>query len=121
MENNMATKLGKIAYNKILLQAEEARDLGFDKLSNDVFASIGSIARDEQIVYNEKDLRDDVSKSIWKIAMDVIAYHDLKSIDIQQMDEVINELSDHIVANIENGLGVLGKIGALEEKLPGEK
>jgi hypothetical protein len=117
----MTTKLGKAAYNKILLQAEEARDLGFDKLSSDVFSSIGSVARDEQIVYNEVDLQNDVSKSIWKIAMDIVAYHDLKSIDIQNIDEVIGELSVHIVSNIENKLGVYGKVGPMEEKLPGEK
>ena len=117
----MTTKLNKTIYGKMVLQAEEARELGLTKLANDVFDAVGVMPREETIVYNEIDLRSDIDVALWKIATDVIAYHDLGSVDIQAIEEVVGELSEKVIAEIEDKLGVGGKIGALEEKVFGEK
>lgn len=117
----MTTKLSKSVYNKIVLQAEEARELGFTKLANNVLSVVGAAPRDEEIIYNEYDLIADADAVLWKIAMNVIAYHDLKSVDIQKIEEVIDELGVLAVSKIENILGVAGDVGKLEEKLIGQK
>jgi hypothetical protein len=117
----MTTKLNKIAYGKMALQAEEARDLGLTKLAGNVFMAIGSVAREEKMAYNEEHLMNDVEAGLWKIAADIIAYHDLDGVDIQKVEAIVDELGERVVASIEKTLGVEGDIGGLEEKVFGQK
>ena len=62
----MSTKLAKAAYDRIVLQAEEARDLGLTKLANSVFEVVGPVAREEKLTYNEEDLVSDAEAVLWK-------------------------------------------------------
>jgi hypothetical protein len=115
------TKLTKHAYNRLMLQAEEAKELGMTNLAGAVFDAIGSVPCDEAVTYNENDLRVDAYKSLWKIAADVVAYHNASGADIIAIDGVVSNMANRIVTAIENELGVEGQIGVLEEKLPGQK
>jgi hypothetical protein len=117
----MSTKLSKVAYNRMSFQAEEARDLGLKQVANGVFGAIGPTPRDAALVYSGDDLNADTHRALWKIASDVIAYHDITDADILEIDGVLKRLSGVVVAAIEEELGVKYKIGALEDKLPGQK
>lgn len=114
--------LKDVIYNKILIQAEEARELGFDKLAEDVLSVMGPISRtdDEQITYSSAEISKDVHQKLWKIAMDYIKFHDVDSVDIQKIDETLKDLGKTISKNIENALGT-SNIGKIEPKLPGQK
>ncbi len=117
----MTTKLNKTAYSKMVLQAEEARELGLKSLADNVFGAVGAVARDEKITYSDEQLANDVNGALWKVAVDIIAYHDLDSIDIQKVDGVIQAIAGNVIEAIEGELGVSDSVGKLEPKLPGQK
>lgn len=120
-------KLNKIAYNKLVLQAQEAKELGLNELADVVLNSIGPTPRDEKeaYVYSSEQLQDDMNKFLWKMAISTAEYHDLKSLDIQKIDEVIKWAAKQVLADLEScmdggdGISRTG-IGPLEPKLPGE-
>jgi len=116
----MTTKLNKAAYDRMVAQAEEAKRLGLEKLANGVFEAVGSFPREEVIEYNSDELANDTYKALWKAACDIIAYHDLKTVDIQRVDELVEHLNAVVITAMETHLGVMGQVGKLEGKLPGE-
>jgi len=115
------TKLNKTAYLKVALQAEEARDIGLKALADSVFGVIGPMPREEALVYGKEALAGDVRQALWKIATDVVAYHDIDSVDIQKIDGAIQALAETVIGTIEHEIGKSDEVGPLEPKLPGQK
>lgn len=115
-------KLNKTVYNKLLLQAQEAKELGLKKLSNIIFNNIGSVPKEDTEIdsFSSLQLKEKVHSSLWKIALDVIKYHDLESVDIQKIDEILVNLAEQVLSEVEVSLGADDKIGPLEPKLFGE-
>lgn len=114
-------KLNETIYNKLLLQGEEARERGMDKLASSIFEAIGSCPEDERKEYTYRELKEDVQRDLWKIAARVLAYYDLQSLDAEVLDKEIVSLAGHLVDDIELSLGVDEVIaGPLEPKLPGQ-
>ena len=114
-------KLNEIVYNKLLLQAEEAKEQGFVKLASGVFGSLGPVPEDEACKYNSEQLGEDVYNGLWKLAACVIKYHDTDSVDAQKVHEVLEMLASKLIEQIETSLGIdNAKVGPLEEKIPGE-
>lgn len=103
-------------------QAEEAKELELTKLAEGVLSAIGPVARDDDeiIQLSHEDLSKDIYKSLWKIALDVATYHDLKTVDAQKMDQVLTSLTDKLLSTLESSLNVEDNVGAFEPKLPGE-
>lgn len=116
-------KLNKVAYDRLVIQAEEAKELGLDKLAEGVLSSIGSTSRDdgEHEVYSSVQLDKDVYNTLWKIAVNVLYYHDSKNVDISKVDETVSRLASVVLSEIESSLDLSNKVGGLEPKLPGEK
>jgi hypothetical protein len=116
--------LKETMYNKIALQAEEAQDLGLKKLASaisDTLSVYEPRPDDKHINYNHNELKLEVYSGLWKLAFEVIAYHDLKSADVQKIDKSITQMVDKFLGEVEASLQVSGVISPLEEKLPGEK
>jgi hypothetical protein len=120
MEDKM-NKLGTVSYRRLQAQAEEAKELGLTKLANDVFVAIGSLPRDGQELFSfsSAELENEVEKSLWKAAINVIAYHDPNA-DIQKIAEVIDELKNVVLLRLEEAIEKYGEIGQYEDKLPGQ-
>lgn len=116
-------KLNKMVYERLLAQAQEAKELNLDYLGDSLLSVIGPVPRDgdEEIQISRADLEKEIYKNIWKIALDLISFHDLKAPDIQKLGDNINDISNNLISNLENSLNVEGKPGVLEPKLPGEK
>lgn len=114
-------KIGKTIYNKLLLQAEEAKHRDMDELSNNVLSSIGSYPEDSKENYNPSEYENDIRSLLWKSAMNTIKYHDVKSADIIELQDTINYLSDKVIKELRATLKVKTNIGSFEEKLPGEE
>lgn len=110
-------KLNKVIYNKLILQAEEAKEIGLNKLASAILNSVGPSYREEDI---SMKLSENVYNNLWKIALDVINYHDLESVDIQKVDEVITSLAENVIDQLEITLDKKDIIGKLEPKLPGQ-
>ncbi len=113
-------KLNAVVYQKILLQAQEAKLRDMKKLANAVLNGVGSTPPENTSVYSSIELKEDVYNGLWKLAFDVVGYHDLESADIEKLDDVIAIATDNFVKEIECALNVDGKIGPKEPKLPGQ-
>ena len=109
-------------YDIILFQAKEARELGFNKLADAVLSTIGSTSREvnEKVSYSQEQLEKEVYKNLWKVGMEILAYHDLGYVDIQELDGIITDLSNKVISKIEASLNVDDKIGPLDSSLPGQ-
>lgn len=116
------SKINSVIHKKLVLQAEEAKELKLTKLADGLLNSVGSIPRDEneEFIYSHADLKKDIYNSLWKMALNVVAYHDLKSVDAQKIDEVLSDMTNEIVLNVESVLNVENKIGPFEPKLFGQ-
>lgn len=114
------TKLNSTIYNKLLLQAQEAKDQGMVKLASSVLNCIGALPEEDKVQYSLYNLESDVHKEMWKVAASVLKYHDLTSVDIERLDSVIESFASKFVVELEENLGVESLIGKLEEKLPGQ-
>lgn len=113
-------KLNPIIYQKILLQAQEAKFRDMKKLAGAVLGSLGPTPAEEKIVYSSVELKEDIYNGLWKLAFAVVGYHDLDSADIEKLDKAIAFATDNFVKDIEQALDVEGKVGPNEPKLPGQ-
>ncbi len=115
-------KLNPIIYQKLLLQAEEAKERKMTKLAAAVFNTLGPIAEDESITYNFDELKDDVYQDLWKAAACVIKYHDLQSADIEKVNEALEAMASKLIDEVERSLSVDStQVGPLEEKVLGQE
>lgn len=115
-------KLNSTIYNKLLLQAEEAKDLNMVKLATGILNSIGSMPEEDKMSYNYNELEDDVYQGLWKLASCVIKYHDLESVDAEKVHEVLEIFASKLIENIEQSLSIDNtQIGPLETKVAGQR
>ncbi len=110
-------KLSKVVHQRLISQAEEAKELKLNNLSENVLSVVGPVPRDEneeqeKILY--ADLEKEIDKGLWKIAVQIIAYHNAKSADIQKIEEVLGSFKQNILAEVEELLS------ADLAKLPGQ-
>lgn len=114
-------KVGTVIYNKLLLQAEEAQEQGFNKLAERVIEAIGSESDDSNNQYSYSEMREDINKDIWKLATHILSFYDINSVDISVLDKTITSFSAKLIDELERSLQVDDKVkGAREPKLPGE-
>ena len=117
----MMKKVNDVVYQKLLLQAAEAKDCNMTKLSSGILNSLGSMPEDERITYNFNELEADVYRGLWKMAVCVIKYHDLQSVDAEKIHEVLEALASKVIEEVEQSLSVdNAQVGPLEAKVPGE-
>jgi exoribonuclease R len=114
-------KLNSIVYEKLILQAEEAKEQNMTKLSSAILGSLTASPETENVTYSSGELNIDVYQDLWKTATNVIKYYNLESVDAEKVNETIEILANKFITELESTLGVPeGSIGPLEEKLPGE-
>jgi hypothetical protein len=114
-------KLNKVLYKKLLLQAEEAKDQNDKKLANAILHTIGSMSEDEEIEYSYSDLKSDIYEGLWKLSGYLMKYYDLKSVDAEKINSIIEPLSNEFIEILESELEISSStIGPLEPKTPGE-
>jgi hypothetical protein len=115
-------KLNNTIYQKLLLQAEEARDNEMTKLASGIFNSIGPLPEEERVSYNFNELQDDIYQGLWKMATCVIKYHDSQSADVEKIHEALESVASKLIEEVERALNVkVNSIGPLEDKLVGEE
>ncbi len=114
-------KLNSVLYNKLLLQAEEAKSQGMHKLASGIFQSIGSYPEDDTKEYSYENMNEEIYNDLWKAAAKLLAYYDLKSVQAEKIDEIIQIYSNKLINELENSLE-LGSIikGPFEPKVLGE-
>lgn len=117
----MTLKLNTTIYNKLLAQAEEAKEQGMVKLADGILEAIGSFPADEAQEYTYVQLNDDIHRDMWKIASKLMVYYDVTSADAEKIDRTIISWAAQVVSDLERTLGVDSVVkGPLEPPVPGE-
>jgi hypothetical protein len=116
-------KLSKELYERVLFAAEEAKELELNDLAEGVVSALGPTYRDQDDLasVSQAELKKEIYKTLWKLAFDVAAYHDVKKMNIQNVGSELEILSDYILNDLEMVFGKIGCVGVLEPKVPGEK
>jgi len=111
--------LNEILKNKLLLQAEEAREQGMIKLGQAIVNAVDESSTDEKYSYSQ--MNDEVHSDLWKVAARLMKYYNLYSIDAEQIDKVVLAWSNKLIEDLELSLGVDEVISSPTDiKLPGE-
>lgn len=114
-------KLNSVIYNKLLLQAEEAKEQGMTKLAAGVMGALTAIPEEEISKYSSEELNEDIHNYLWKIAVHIIKYYDLSSVDAEKVNEALEFSGQTVLNAVCASLGVNScDIGANEPELPGE-
>lgn len=114
-------KLNKTVYEKLILQAEEAKEQNMIKLANAILSSLTSTPETENVSYCIAELNRDVYHDLWKTATNILKYYDLDSVDAEKIDETIEIFASKFISELEHTLSIPeGTIGPLEDKLPGQ-
>jgi biopolymer transport protein ExbB/TolQ len=116
-------------YNKIKLQADEAKEQGMNKLAKAVESAIDEkrnltpfTNKKEQAQYSFQEMSENVHKDLWKIAATLVAYYDVENVDISKIDKTLVSWAEKLVDDLEKTLQITDTIkGPFEPKLPGEK
>jgi hypothetical protein len=114
-------KLNSVIYNKLLIQAQEAKTQNLTKLASSIVGALGPMTEDENVAYDYQQLQDDVYQEMWKLATHVIKYYDVKSADANKVNDRLESLASRFIEELEESLGVEDMIvGPLETTIPGE-
>jgi hypothetical protein len=114
-------KVNAVVYHKLLIQAQEAKIQNLEKLADAILGAVGALPEDEPVHYNYEQLKDDIYQDMWKLAMNVIKYHDIESADAGRINDRLEVFADKFLDEIESALNVGHVIaGPLESALPGE-
>jgi hypothetical protein len=115
-------KLSNVIYQKLLLQAEEAKERDMTKLASGILSSLGPSPEEESVNYNFNELQDDVYQGLWKMAACVIKYHDLKSADAEKIHEILESMASKLINEVEHALSVNNaQVGPIEDKVFGQE
>ncbi len=114
-------KLNSVIYNKLLAQAEEAKDQGHTKLANSIHVCIGAYPENEVTEYEYSQLEEDLKMEMWKAAANVINYYGVESVDAEKMDEALTACANKMLTELEQVLGIENKFGPFEPKVLGQK
>ena len=115
-------KLNSVIYNKLLLQAEEAKEQEMKKLASGILEAIGSFPSDSEEEYAYEDLKNEIYKDLWKISSKFISYYNLTSLDATKLDKTLVSLAEKLTDEIEKTLEVDEVLsGPFEPKVIGEE
>lgn len=115
-------KINSVIFNKLLLQAEEAKDQKLYKLASGLYSALeDKEPTDNPEIYSYNELNKDIYEGFWKLAFNFIKYYDLNSLDAQKIDETIKILADNFINELELTVGTDCVIGPNELKVPGEE
>lgn len=114
-------KLSSVMYNKLFLQAEEAKEQGMPKLANSILEAIGPYPADEVEDYTFAEMENDFHKGLWKLASQLMAYYGVQSADAERVDAIVVAHAEKMIDELENEFKLFGSIGVSEPLLPGEE
>ena len=117
----MTRQLNSIIYNKLVLQAEEAREQNLIKLADAVVGLLDPEPNDQKFLYSYAELEEDIYQQLWKAARDILIYHDLDSVQIEKINPIIESFASSLLNELEVSLDVDERFGPIEPKVAGQK
>jgi len=113
-------KFNEVIYNKLLLQAEEARDQKLIKLAQALESALKEESSQDISEYSSDELHEDVYKDLWSAAANVIKYYNIESVDVVKVSQALEDITNVVIESVKNSIDIDSTIGPLEPKLPGE-
>lgn len=113
-------RLNASVYNRLLAQAQEAKERGLEKLASGILNSIGSTPEDEKISYSYDEMQSDVYEGLWKLANSVIKHYDVQMVDAEKVDVILSSLAFKLIEELEESLDLDNPSTPLDPKVPGE-
>jgi hypothetical protein len=114
-------QLNSVIYNKLIIQAEEAKAQGMTKLAHNILGSICGSPNDEEIQYSIGDMQDEIQHELWRLASNVLKYYDTKSVDALKLNDIIESLADKFIEGVGGVIKTNAVIaGPFEPPVPGE-
>ena len=119
-------KVGQTLYNKLYLQAQEAKEQGLETndsslitLSHAINEAIGPFP-EETDIYSYDDLKNDVYSNVWKTITAVSVHHNVNSLDAGKLNSFASDLSEDIINKIKEKMDLSLK-NTKEPKVIGEE
>ncbi len=114
--------MNKIAYDRLLLQAEEAEELGMHKLAKNIKANLPpeNFVRDEKSNVTNDELEFLVESTLWSAAALVIDAYDLESVDVLKVNSAIEYMKEKFLKEIKSSLDIEQNILPEDNKVFGE-
>ena len=117
----MIKKINSIIYNKLLLQAEEAKDQNLTKLASDILLALGDAPEDHVVKYSFSEMEDDVNSGLWEVVSCILKYYDMESVDAEKLNSIIELYSSKFIQEITEFLNKENvKVGPLEPDVLGQ-
>lgn len=111
--------MNKVLYNKLLLQAMEAKERGMVKLAESITDAVH--LNDNLNEYSYSQLQDDIHKDMWKIASRLLTYYDINGVNVEKLDESLESWATKLVDDLEVTLNIDHLVKSpMEPKVPGE-
>jgi hypothetical protein len=93
-------KISSIIKDRLILQAEEAKELGFDKLAERIIESVDVDSSNESYM----ELKENICKNIWKSATLMLDYYNVNEFDASQLNKVIANITNNAIDELEISL-----------------
>jgi len=114
-------RLNSVIYNKLMVQAEEAKIQGMEKLAHNILGAICGSPDDEAIQYSIGEMQEEVHHELWKLASHILKYYDTKNVDALKLNGVIESLANRFIEDVGGVIHVDAVIaGPFEPPVPGE-
>ena len=113
-------KLNKNCYVRLKAQADEAKELGLNKLANCINHCLKEGPRVEDNYITEEELNTEMYNYLWDITASVIDYYDLEKVDATNLDLVMKDITKLAFTKIKDALKVNNVVSSREMPLPGE-
>lgn len=114
-------KFNEIIFNKLSIIATEANNQGLTALADAIQETLEPGFTKKPEKYPHDELEHNVYKGLWKITKQIMIYHDVKQVNLHQIDSLLHSLTDTLVDKIESELDIKSCIGPLEPEVPGQK
>lgn len=113
-------KISEVLYNKLMLQAEEAKEQNMEEIAFNIKEAIGPNFSNELEVYSEYELQSDLQQGLWKLAICALKYYNIESIDAEKLNQTLESVASNFLNEIESILGPEALLNINESILPGE-
>jgi hypothetical protein len=94
----MTRQLNSTIYNKLVLQAQEAKEQNLTKLADAMSEVLAADPNDQRFLYSYSELEEDIYGQLWKAAANVFIYHDLDAVQIEKLDPIIKSIASKLLS-----------------------
>lgn len=120
------TSINAQLLKRLNLQANEAKQQGKVELASHINTQLVKCAskvinENSDFSYSNVEFNHDVKEKLWDVLLTCASFYDLKSINTEKMDQVIEKFANEFVNEIRIANNVESVIGKFEEKLLGQE